>query len=120
MSSTIELLEAFKNAKGITSDNAAAIALGTSRQTVSNWRTKENQASPAMIEKLAQGAGENPLKWGLKIEAERTTNAADRRAWLRWSQRVAAVALTLATLIGTSLPSHAAIAAAHSGWLPIV
>lgn len=103
MTSTIELLEAFKAAKRITSDNGAAIALGTGRQTVSNWRTGSNHPSPAMIEKMADGANADALKWALRIEADRTKNHADRKAWLRWSQRVAAVTLTLAALTGPAL-----------------
>ena len=113
MSSAIELLECFKTAKGITSDNGAAIALGTGRQTVSNWRTGSNHPSPAMIEKMAEGARENALKWALRIEAERTKSSADRKAWLRWSQRVAAVTLALA-----AMTAPAVLAAARS--LPIV
>jgi plasmid maintenance system antidote protein VapI len=116
MKATLELLQAFKTAKRITSDNAAAIALGTTRQAISNWRRQDTHASPATVEKMADAIGENPAKWVMRIAADSAANENDRKAWLRCAQRVAAVALTLATLTAPAL-LHAADTA---GSLPIV
>lgn len=95
MSSTVELLDHYKKAKGITSDNAAAIALNTGRATTSNWRRGHNHPSAAMVQKMCEATGESVAKWLPLIEAERAATAADRKVWLRLAATAASAAVAI-------------------------
>jgi len=110
MNATINLLDKYKKACSIASDNACAGSLGVSRQAVSKWRNGENHPDADVVEKMCEATGERLARWLPLIEAERARSPGARRAWLRLAQVAAAVALT----VGIS-PSHAApISAAHN------
>jgi transcriptional regulator with XRE-family HTH domain len=71
VSATYELFNAFKAAKGLTSDNQGAIALGVTRATVSLWKQGRN-AEIQLIEKMAKAVGENPAAWAMLVMSERS------------------------------------------------
>ena len=83
MSKTLELLDSYKKASGIKSDNAAALALGVTRSSVSAWRHGKNRPDPETVESMARAAGLNPARWVPLIEAERAHSPAARATWLR-------------------------------------
>lgn len=85
---TTKLLDAWKARKGIASDNAAGIALGAKRQTVSTWRNGKAHASPAFAAKMAADLGLDELAVLAAIEADRTYNGDDRRVWQKHGRAV--------------------------------
>lgn len=89
MSATLELFDRFKAARGLTSDNAAALALGVSRQTVNNWRKRASQSEPRLIEKMCNALDLEPGPWLIRMLEERSPNAEDRRVWRRMAKRMA-------------------------------
>ena len=103
MSASINLLDKYKKACSIASDNACASSLGVGRAAVSKWRNGTGHPEADLVERMCEATGEPLARWLPLIEAERARSPSARKAWLRLAQ-VAAV-LTLA--IG-SLPSHAA------------
>lgn len=92
MNSAINLLDKYKKACSIASDNACAGSLGVSRQAVSKWRNGENHPDADVVEKMCEATGEPLARWLPLIEAERARSPGARRAWLRLAQ----VAATLA------------------------
>lgn len=80
MSSTTKLLERWMKARGLTTQTAAAAALGTKPSTVNNWLRGVSQAAPAYIRKMADDLGEQAAGWVLLIESERARDADDRKA----------------------------------------
>jgi len=112
MTATTKLLDAFKKAKNITTDMAAADALGASRQMISNWRNSGKNAHAEAIEKMALAIGDLPGPWLALIQAEKETNSKnphDKQVWLRLAKTFG-VTLTLALII--NLPAHVAHATA--------
>src|SRR6185312_7105599 len=93
MNSAIVLLDKYKKARAITSDNACATSLGVSRQAVSKWRNGENHPDADVVEKMCDATGENIARWMPLIEAERARSPGARRAWLRLAQIAASVAV---------------------------
>ena len=83
MNRTIELLDAYKQAQGITSDNQAAIALGVTRSAVSGWRNGHNHPEPDTVDTMCKAAGREPARWVPLIEAERARSPAAKATWLR-------------------------------------
>ncbi|KAF1056808.1 helix-turn-helix transcriptional regulator [Variovorax sp.] len=58
------------------SDNQLAIAMGTTRQVISNWRHGHKSPSTEMQQKLAELAGIDPAPHVLAAAVEKTGNAA--------------------------------------------
>jgi hypothetical protein len=106
---TITLLDAWKRAKGITSDNQAAIALGVGRAAVSSWRGAIKQASPPLAARMARELGLDELKILAAIEGERAIDAETRRTWTRLAGK--ALAIALITLAAWIAPPERALAA---------
>ena len=88
MSATLELFDRFKAAKALPSDNAAALALGISRQTVNNWRKRASQGEPRVIEKMCNALDLEPGLWLIRMLEERSPNVEDRRVWRRMATRL--------------------------------
>lgn len=114
MSATTELLDRYKAARGIESDNAAGIALGLKRQTISGWRNQGKQAEPAVLWQMAEAIGEDGGRWLAQVEAERARTKADREAWSILAKRLGAVA---ALFVAAALPyqvNASALTGAHA------
>ncbi|WP_063670909.1 DUF3693 domain-containing protein [Dyella thiooxydans] len=95
MSHTIDLLDKYKKACAITSDNACAASLGVSRQAVSKWRHGENHPDADSVEAMCVATGEPVARWLHLIEAERARTPAARKVWLRLAQAAAIVTLAV-------------------------
>lgn len=93
MNAGIDLLDKYKKACLITSDNACATSLGVSRQAVSKWRNAENHPDADIVEKMCSATGEPLRKWLPLIEAERARSPAVRKVWLRLAQAAASLAV---------------------------
>jgi transcriptional regulator with XRE-family HTH domain len=107
MSHTIELLDKYKKACSLASDNACAASLGVSRQAISKWRHGENHPDADSIEAMCSATGESVARWLPLIEADRARSPAARKVWLRLAQMAAAVTLA----VGLS-PAHSATSGA--------
>ena len=81
MSATYHLFTEWKKAKGLTSDNQGAIALGVTRGTVSLWKQDRNAEIP-LIERMAKDIGEEPIPWAMMVLAERSLGE-EKRALTR-------------------------------------
>ncbi|MDG2518414.1 hypothetical protein [Lysobacter soli] len=112
MTSTIKLLDQWKAAKGITSDNAAALALEVSRQAASRWRNGLAQAEPHTIARMAREIGQDAGAWMALVEAERAKSAEDRKAWIALARQLGAAA-AIACFAVMPLLSQAASSAMH-------
>ena len=110
MNATIALLDQYKAATAITSDNACAQSLGLGRSAVSKWRNGEGHPDADMVAAMCDATGQSLAHWLPLIEAERARTPAARKAWLRLAQ--AAAIITLAVGI---TPAHAqAVSSAHN------
>lgn len=122
MNSTINLLDKYKKACSLASDNACAIALGVSRQAVSKWRHGENHPEADAIERMCLATGEATAKWLPLIEADRARTPEARKAWLRLAQVAASIAITVGLSIAAPSTAHASegFSAHNSGTLYIM
>ncbi len=109
MSHTVELLDRYKKAAGLKSDNAAALTLGVTRSSVSAWRHGKNRPEPETVEAMAKAAGLSAAKWVPLIEAERAKTQEARATWLR----IAGTAATLLLVLGGTLKLHAEVYSTH-------
>ena len=110
MSATTKLLDLFRDQRELTSDNAAAIALGVHRATVSGWRQRGTQAEPHVIAKMAAAINQDAGGWLALVESERARSDDDRKAWVAVARRLgAAAALFLAVALPIS-EAHASVA----------
>ena len=99
MNKTIELLDAYKDATGCKSDNAAAERLGVQRATVSKWRNGIGHPEANTVETMARTAGRSAAKWVPLIEAERARTQQARATWLRIAGTAASVLLVLGGMV---------------------
>ncbi len=106
MSATIDLLDKYKKACTLGSDNACAASLGVSRSAVSLWRNTKGHPEADTVERMCAATGEPVARWLPLIEAERARTPEARKAWLRLAQIAAAVAMTVGLTAHTS-PAHA-------------
>lgn len=113
MNSAIILLDKYKKACSIASDNACAASLSVSRQAVSKWRNGENHPDADVVEKMCEATGESLARWLPLIESERARSPGARRAWLRLAQVAAAVALTVGLTPAHSAPVSTQITGQH-------
>jgi transcriptional regulator with XRE-family HTH domain len=77
MSATYQLFTEWKKAKGLTSDNQGALALGVTRGTVSLWKQDRN-AEIQLVERMAKDIGEEPAPWAMMVMAERAVGEEKR------------------------------------------
>jgi transcriptional regulator with XRE-family HTH domain len=104
------LLDKAKKARSIPSDNAFALDFGVKRQVVSQWRNGDTYPSEDHIARLAEMAGDDPVKWLVVIKAERTEGLAGK-AWARLARQLgaaAAIAL-LASAVALPMPARALV-----------
>jgi hypothetical protein len=106
MSQSYDLFCRWKHVKKIQSDNAGAIALGVSRATVSSWKQGKN-AEIQYVEQMALDIGDSPETWSALVMAERSNSEAEKAAWKRIAQKLAAVAMALVLGVGFALPRDA-------------
>lgn len=104
MSSTAKLLERWMKARGLTTQTAAAAALGTKPSTVNNWLRGVSQAAPAYIGAMADDLGEDAGGWVLLIESERARDAADRKALAAMAKKLGVAAAIALCAIGSAIP----------------
>ena len=112
MNSTIQLLDKYKAACAIPSDNACAISLGVTRAAVSKWRNGQAHPDADSVEKMCAKTGQPLRQWLPLIEAERARTPEARKVWLRLAQAAAAVALMVS--FGRPDVQAAPAASAHS------
>ena len=120
MSQIVTLLDKVKKARSLASDNAFALDFGVKRQVVSQWRNGETYPSEDHIARLAELAGEDPVRWLVAVKAERTEGPAGK-AWERLARQLgaaASVAFAFVSLMLVALPASAAAhgAAATHSW----
>lgn len=92
MNATQRLLESWWKARNPDTVKAAADRLGVRPTAIANYRAGVSQATPAVIEKMAVDLGEDAGRWLAQVEAERTHNERDRRAWAALARRLGAAA----------------------------
>lgn len=102
MSASITLLDKYKKACSLASDNACAVSLGVTRSAVSLWRNGKGHPEADSVERMCEATGESLARWLPLIEAERARSPGARKAWLRLAQVAAVLTLTVG-----ALPSHA-------------
>lgn len=111
MTATIELLDAFKRAKHIDSDNAAAKLLSVTRASVSGWRNGLSAPKPHTVADMCEGIGADVAPWLARVEAERAHSSADRKVWASLARRLGAAAAVAAVALvagfGSSTKAHA-------------
>lgn len=95
MSATWELFERWKASKGFDSNNAAALSLGTTRQTVHNWKEGRN-GEAHVIERMCSDLGEDPVPVILQAFAEASRDAQAKRALQRLAKRFRGAGLVAA------------------------
>lgn len=105
-STTNVLLDRWKAAQGIQSDNQAAIRLGITRATVSSWRHEKSHAEAVIAAKMVKALEVDLLAVLASIEADRARNEETRRVWARFGKGA-----FMALLVGFSLagPTRAAV-----------
>ena len=103
MNTANKLLDKYRQVCLLKSDNAAAIALGIERATVSGWRHGKSKPEADTVAKMATAINEPVGPWLAQIESERARTPAAAKVWLR-------LAATLGTALAVAviaLPSHA-------------
>lgn len=95
MNATLELFEDWKKAKGFETDSAAGHALGLSRQTVNNWRSRGGNAEAHIIERMAADLGKDPIPYILRAFSEASKSAEAGRSLARMAKKLAASSLAL-------------------------
>ena len=110
MTATLDLLDSYKRARKITSDNACAVDLGITRATVSRWRNQLGHPEADSVSLMCERMGEPLARWLPLIEAERARSPEAKKVWLRLAQMAAAVTLAVGLY-----PAHAeAPSASHN------
>jgi hypothetical protein len=80
---TQQLFDRYKCMQGLSADNAAALALGIKRQTVSNWRRRGTQAEPRLIQAMCDALEEDAAPWLIRVQHEQAHHADDKQVWRR-------------------------------------
>jgi len=112
VSYTTDLLDQFKKKNTITSDYAAAKALGLTQQSVSNYRAGVSHADDRVAVILAHELDIDPFKTIARINADRAKKPEERAFW----KRIASAAALAFFAILTALPSlHQGL-----GWVSIM
>lgn len=111
MSATLQLLQRYKDFKGLRSNYAAAKALGISESTISGW-VHGGTMDQAIALQIAQEIGSEPLATLAQVQLERPLSDRERRVWSRYCARVLVAAL--ATLAAAAAVEHPAEASYHA------
>lgn len=98
MSATINLLDKYKKACSLASDNACAASLGIGRAAVSKWRNANGHPEAEHVETMCKATGESLAHWLPLIEADRARTPEARKVWLRLAQMAAAIVAAFLTL----------------------
>ena len=98
MTATTELLDMYRQARNLKSDNAAALSLGVKRQTINNWRMRGSQGEPHLIERMCEAIGLDLGPWLLRALAEQSPAAANKQVWKRLTQRLGYAATAAVTM----------------------
>lgn len=106
MQNTISLLDKYKQACRIDSDNACAVSLGITRAAVSRWRNGLGHPDADSVERMCIATGENLARWLPLIEAERARSPSVRKTWLKLAQAAAVLVLTVAAHPATATAAH--------------
>ncbi|NII11357.1 hypothetical protein [Oleiagrimonas sp. C23AA] len=101
MTATTELLDQYRQAKGLKSDNAAALSLGVKRQTINNWRMRGSQGEPHLIERMCEALEIDPAPWLLRALREQSHNA-NKLVWERLTQRLGYAAVALVSVFASN------------------
>lgn len=104
MTSTAKLLAEWMKARGLTTQTAAAKALGTKPSTVNNWLQGVSQAAPSYITQMAFDLGQDGAGWVLLIESERARDAKDRKALAALAKQLGMAASVALCAIGGVIP----------------
>lgn len=98
MTTTVALLDRWKQVKKLNSDSEAARLLKLRQSAVANWRGGTSHANPASAARMAEDCGLDPLAILAAVEADRAHDPDNRRVWARYG-RGAFVALLV--MLGT-------------------
>lgn len=115
-STTVRLLDAWKQKHAIDSDYAAAKELGVTHGTPSNWRKGRSHAKAALAVRMARDLGMEELPVLAAIEADRAHDGDDRRVWQKHG-RSAFMALLVGLSVGLSPGAQSGVRA-QQGSLP--
>ena len=88
MHTTIELLEAVKRQRGLTSDYQLSKALGVTRAAVSLYRTRGDVLSDELALHVAELAGLKPDYVLACVAAERSKSERARAVWRETAERL--------------------------------
>lgn len=91
MQNTVTLLDKYKAARGLASDNACAASLGITRAAVSRWRNGGGHPEAEHVEAMCRACGESLARWLPLIESERARTPEAKKVWLRLAQAAAAI-----------------------------
>jgi len=100
MTAVTNLLDKYRKVCSLKSDNALAISLGLTRQSVFQWRKGIAWPTDDHVTKMASDIGDDSGSWLVAVAAERTTGPAHKE-WLQLAKRLASatgavLAMTLA------------------------
>ncbi|MGN6236985.1 DUF3693 domain-containing protein [Dyella sp.] len=106
MSNTTTLLDKYKKACSLASDNACAVKLGVTRATVSRWRNDLGHPEADSIEAMCTATGEPVARWLPLIEADRARSPAARKVWLKLAQVAASMLLVVTAAASQRVEAH--------------
>ena len=116
MHTTISLLDAYKKAKNIPSDNQLAKHWNVTRQRIGAWRTGDHTFSDDKAIEVAAELGYDRISVLLSIQAERAARVKNTALFSTLAdavKRLGGVAATVCFLM-LALPSHEANAASNN------
>lgn len=115
MSATTDLFADWKQAKGYTTDSAAADALRVSKQAVHNWRDRDGNAEAHVLERMAADLGRDPVPYILRAFSEAAKSADAARSLSRLARKLGAACVALLAVAPLMLhSSHAEAAGAQN------
>lgn len=103
MSAVNNLLDKYRKARNLSSDNACAVSLGLHRASISEWRRGKSWPSEEHIVQLASACGEDAGLWLVSVHAERSEPGAVQREWLRLASRFASAASFALVMLGLGI-----------------
>jgi hypothetical protein len=110
-STTVALLDRWKESKKLASDYQAAKALSTKVQTVSNWRTGKSHADVLFAARMAEDLGMSVIEVLAAIQADREHRPSAQAIWRRFGR---AAFMALAGLgLGVGVPQGNGVPAAQ-------
>lgn len=109
MTIATELLDRWKKAQGIESDNAAAIKLRVTRSAISSWRQIGKKPEAATVKRMAEDLGEDPTGYVLMIESEKQKSADSKRAMVELARKFGPFAACILLYFAHTSTSSAAI-----------